>query len=45
MVDDELVYGESTDVETKVYDKEGLIEVLAETSKRFSCEEDKDENR
>jgi len=45
MVDDELVDGGSTNVETWDYVKIGLIEACAETSERFGCEKLKDDDK
>jgi len=45
MIDNELVDGKLTNVETKASDKGGSIESHAETLERFSYEELKDDNR
>ena len=45
MVDDELVDGKSIDVETWVSTEGGFIEACVENSKRFVCEELKDDDR
>jgi len=45
MVDDELVDGKSTDVETWVSNEGGSTEACAENLERFSCEELRDNDR
>lgn len=45
MVDDKLVYGGSTDVETWDSVERCLIEARVETSERFTCEELKEDDR
>ena len=44
MVDDELVDGGPTNVETQDSVERGSIEACVETSKRFACEELKDDD-
>lgn len=45
VVDEELVDGRSTDVETREFDEEGSTEACDGTSKRFSYEDLMDDNR
>lgn len=45
MIDEEMVDGGSMDVETWDSAERGSIEARAKTSKRFSCEELKDDDR
>jgi len=45
MVDDRLVDGGSTDVDTWDFVERGLIEVCTKNSKRFAYEELKDDER